>query len=118
MDFNLYSHPEEIFSKNDGYVIFEGTDNRGVSGRYTVIGDSYDTGTQMADGRRRIELRMPDGSLLVLHETYQKHIPTLKDVQKWLKDAGFVTEYEYGNYQREPLSENTVRCILYAYKNA
>ncbi len=118
MDFNLYSRPEEIFSKNDGYVIFEGTDSRGVSGKLTVIGDSYDTVTQMAAGRRRIELRMPDGSLEVLHETYQKHIPTLENVQHWMKDAGFVTEYEFGNYQREALSENTVRCILYACKNA
>lgn len=118
LDFNLYSHPEEVFSKNDGYVIFEGTDSRGVSGKYTVIGDSYDTVTQMAAGRRHIELRMPDGSLEVLHETYQKHVPTLQDVQHWLKDAGFITEYEFGSYQREPLSKNTVRCILYACKNA
>ena len=67
MDFNLYSRPEEVFSKNDGHVIFEGTDSQGVSGRYTVIGDSYDTVTQMAVGRRCIELSMPDGSLEVLH---------------------------------------------------
>lgn len=118
IDFNLYSHPEEIFSKNNGNVIFDGTDSRGVSGRYTVIGDSYDALTQIAAGRRYIELKMPDNSLEVLQETYQKYIPTLQDVHKWLLNTGFVMEYEFGNYQREPISEHTVRCILYACKNA
>lgn len=118
MDFSLYAHPENVFSRDKGRVIFEGTDNRGISGKYIVIGDSYDTAARMAVGRRRIELIMPDGSREVLNQTFLKYIPTLTDVHKWLDTAGFVLESEYGNYHREPVTEHTERCLIYARKTA
>jgi SAM-dependent methyltransferase len=116
MDFGLFAHPDKVFSKDNGRVIFEGTDSNGISGKYIVIGDSYNAVTQLAAGRRRIELIMPDGHQEVLHQNWQKHIPTLVQVHKWLEKAGLAVELEYGSYDRQPITESTSRSIIYARK--
>lgn len=116
LDFGMFAYPEKIFSKDNGRVIFEGTDSSGVYGKHMVIGDGYDVSTQMAYGRRLTELDMPNGQHEIIHETWEKHIPTLEQVHKWLTESGFKVVNEFGDYNRNPINENTYRAIIWAEK--
>ncbi|MDT8719162.1 class I SAM-dependent methyltransferase [Clostridium sp. 19966] len=114
LDFGMFAQPEEIFSKDNGRVIFEGTDSYGVYGKHVVIGDGYDARTQIAYGRRLTELHMPDNHQEIIHETWEKHIPTLEQVHKWLIESGFKVVNEFGDYNRNPIDESTYRAIIWA----
>lgn len=116
LDFGMFAKPEEIFAKDDGRIIFQGTDQSGVSGQYICINDFYDLHTHIATGRRHIELTMPDGHQVVINQNWKKHIPTLEQIHVWLHDAGFVIENEYGTYDGQPISEATYRAVIYARK--
>ncbi len=116
LDFSMFAHPEEIFSKSNERVIFEGTDSSGVYGKHMIIGDSYNAKTQMAYGRRYTELITPDGQQQTIHEEWKKHIPTLEQVHKWLTDSGFVIDKELGDYIGNPINEKTHRAIIWAKK--
>lgn len=116
LDFGLFANPEEIFSKHNGRVIFEGTGSSGTYGKHVLIGDGYDKETQMAYGRRCTELTMPDGQQHTIHEKWEKHIPTLEQVHKWLRESGFSVLSEYGDYGKNPINERTTRAIIWAEK--
>lgn len=116
LEFSMFPHPEKVLAKDDGRVIFEGKDNLGVYGKHVVIGDSYDIETHMAYGRRYTELDMPSGEQEIIHEKWKKHIPTLEQVHKWLDEAGFVVECEFGDCDKNPISEKTGHAIIWARK--
>jgi SAM-dependent methyltransferase len=116
LDFDCHAHPECIFNSQRERVIFEGTDDLGVYGKYIGCGGTYDPSTQIASGNNRTELTLPDGSQQIHYGTYSKHIPTLEQVHGWLKEIGFVIQEEYGDYARNPISEKTHKAIIIAKK--
>lgn len=59
---------------------------------------------------------MPDGRHETIHETWEKHIPTLEQVHKWLTESGFKVVNEFGDYNRKPINENTYRAIIWSEK--
>ncbi len=116
LDFGLFAHPEVIFSKNNGRVIFEGTDSNGVYGKQLMFSDGYDVNSQIAYGRRITELILPDGKHETIQQNFAKHIPTLEQVHQWLNASGFNIIYEFGDYNRNPISKDTYRAIIWAEK--
>jgi SAM-dependent methyltransferase len=118
LDFDLHNNPGEIFGPvKKERVVFEGYDDTGVYGRYMIcVGGKYEKETQVAYGKRRIELILRDGERNVYEYYSNKRIPTLIDVKKWLKENGFILEQAYGNYNKEPISEKTHRATIYARK--
>jgi SAM-dependent methyltransferase len=118
LDFNLYPNPEEIFSpdKKDR-VIFEGYDDKGIYGKFILCsGGEYNKITQMSYGKRRMELILQNGEKTVYEYNLEKRIPTIIDIKKWLKDNLFEIEQEYGNKNKEPISEKTNKATIYARK--
>lgn len=116
LDFNLLFKPEQFFGQKRERVYFEGTDRNGVYGKYIGLGGTFDTATQICCGQNRTELTTRDGEKIVVERKSIKHIPTLDDVYVWLDEAGFAVEREYGDYNGNPISENTHRAIIYARK--
>ena len=62
------------------------------------------------------EMTLADGSSLVQEIPTKKHFATLPQVREWLKHYRFVIESEWGDYQGNPISENTSREIIWAKK--
>jgi 2-polyprenyl-3-methyl-5-hydroxy-6-metoxy-1,4-benzoquinol methylase len=116
LDFNLNVSPNNIFAKNDGRLIYEGTDSTGILGKFFVINDSNNQETQIAEGRRLFEFTMVDGRVEYVKQNWSKHIPTLHQVHDWLNAAGLTIEKEYGDYDCNPINENTYRAIIWAMK--
>lgn len=116
LDFNLFAKPEQVFGCKRERIIFEGTDSNGVYGKYIVLGGTFDTVTQICRGQNRTELVTRMGEKIFVEKESIKHIPTLHDIHEWLANTGFSVESEYGNYNGNPISENTSRAIIYAKK--
>jgi len=116
LDFYLNAHPEKVFNITKERVYFEGADDMGVYGRYIVCPGCYNPETQMTNGKSRTEITLPDGETFIFEEVTAKHIPTLQNVHDWLGCYGFVIEQEYGDYDKNPISEITNRVIIYARK--
>jgi len=116
LDFNLFFHPEKFFGVPLERIIFEGTDDRGVYGKYTVLGGTYDSDTQICEGKNRTDLTLPDGTQKIIYGVSRKHIPTLADIHKWLAESGYEIVTEYGDYNKNPVSDNTGRAIIWARK--
>lgn len=114
LDFDSHTHPERIFNSQRERVIFEGTDDRGVYGKYIGCGGTFDPVTQIATGNNRTELTLPDGSQQIHYGTYAKHIPTLAQVHAWLQENGFSLVEEYGDYHRNPINETNYKAIIVA----
>lgn len=114
--FDLHTHPERVFGRTGERVYFDGTDDRGVYGRYIGCGGTYDEETQMAVGKGRTELTLPNGEKHKFITPSKKHIPTLAQVHGWLRDNGFAVEEEYGDFAKNPISEKTHRAVICAHK--
>jgi SAM-dependent methyltransferase len=117
LDFNLCADHNQMFGKSNDRLIYEGTDSSGIHGKFYVINDNYNPETQIASGKRRFEFIMPDGHVEYVHQNWTKHVPTLDQVHDWLNDSGLQVEYEFGDYKRNPISENTYHAIIWARKN-
>ena len=118
LDFDLHSEPENVFgSIPEERIVFEGCDDKDVYGKYIICkGGSYDKDTQMAFGRRKLELVFQNGEKDIYEYDSKKRIPKLGEIKEWLKENNFKIEQEYGNRNKEPISNKTHRAILYAKK--
>lgn len=116
LDFDLHSQPEKIFNFTIERVHFDGTDDDGIYGRYIGCPGSYDSKTQMTSGKSRTELTLPNGEEYTFEKKSEKHIPTLQNIHDWLKGSEFLIEQEYGDYEKNSISETTHRAIIYAKK--
>jgi hypothetical protein len=102
LDFTLYNNQEDVFGPNkEERTIFECYDDTGVYGKYIICdGGGYDQDTQIAYGKRKIELVLKNGEKNVYEYISNKRIPKLTDIKEWLRETGFTIEQEYGNYNR------------------
>jgi SAM-dependent methyltransferase len=118
LDFDLHNEPETIFAAlQEDRVIFEGYDDKGIYGKYIACsGGGFDKTTQTAYGTRRIELILQNGERNVYEYSSNKHIPSLNDIRTWLKENNFIIEQEYGNKNKDGISEKTHRATIYARK--
>jgi len=118
IEFSINKDFEESYVKKDpDWTIFEGTDDRDVFGKFIMCGEgSFDKETQMNYGKRKIELKFPNGDTDLYEYEFNKSIPRLDEVEKWLKENNFVIEEKYGNFKKEPITQNSDRVIIYARK--
>lgn len=119
LDFGLHNDPESVFGQPDvnETVVFEGYDDRKVYGKYIICtGGSYNKENQMCYGKRKIELLLPNGEKNIYEYDSNKHIPNILEVREWLRENNFLIELEYGNKNKDPISEKTHRATIYARK--
>ena len=116
LDFNYFIRPEDVYNSDSPRVIFEGFDDHGVYGRYSILSDTYSPATRMLHTETLKEFTLPDGSTHTVRGVSLKHIPTLEQVHGWLEATGLTTKQEFGDYQGGPITESTGRCIILARK--
>lgn len=110
------THPENASGNSSDWVVWEGSDNDGNNGRMILSAGTYDATTGINRFTRRFELTMKNGEVIKQDIPCTKHFATLEQIHGWLSNAGFTVEQEYGDYQRNPLCDNTQRAIIYAKK--
>ena len=116
LDFNLSRNPEKFFCNNCKRVVFEGYDDHGVHGVYTILSSWFHKETQLLHVENETVLTLPTGEKYCIRGTRCKHIPTLEQIHAWLDEVGFAVEEEYGDYNMNPISEKTCRCVILARK--
>jgi len=116
IDYAYTFYPEKWFNNPNPNIVWQGTDSKGNFGKMILLNNTYDKETGIAKCTRRFEMTLVDGSTLIQEIPTEKHFATLEQVRKWLKRSGFVIESEWGDYQRNPISENTSRAIIWAKK--
>ena len=118
LDFNIFNDTDELIEPNSSeWVIFEGTDDRNIYGKFIMsAGGYYDINKQMNYGKRKIELVLPNGEKNVHEYDFNKRIPKLNETIEWLNDNNMKIEQIYGNYAKDPITEKTNKVIIYARK--
>lgn len=116
IDYAYTFYPEKWFNNPNPNIVWQGTDSEGNSGKMVLLNNTYDTETGIAKCTRRFEMTLVDGSSLIQEIPTEKHFATIEQVREWLKRSGFVIENEWGDYQGNPISENTSRAIIWAKK--
>jgi SAM-dependent methyltransferase len=94
-------------------------DDLGTSGKFRNYGNVYDPVTRICTWASHSDLLTNNGERIIESTIGHKHIPTLKQVYKWLADTGFIVEQSYSNYTKEPLDEkhdDFVRATIWAKK--
>ncbi|MBO7449679.1 MAG: hypothetical protein J6U54_04855, partial [Clostridiales bacterium] len=97
-------------------LIWEGTDSEGNYGKMILLDSTYDEKTGMASYIRKIEMTFADGEKYVQEVPERKHFVEVSQVRIWLENAGFEILNEWGDYCKNPISEQTSRAILWAKK--
>jgi SAM-dependent methyltransferase len=108
--------PSEDCTGTVGWKGWEGTDADGVSGKVYLINGKYDADTRKDSFTNAYDLLLPNGEKVTGRVPRYKHFMPLEQLRWWLRNAGFVVEWEYGNYKREPISDKTNRAVIYAKK--
>lgn len=116
IDYNYTFHPEWWFNNPNPKVIWEGKDSDGNFGKMTLLEHSYDETTGVVKFTRRFEFDLADGNSFVKNIPCEKHFLKLEQVKEWLLKYDFIIENEYGDYQGNPIDENTSKAIIWARK--
>ena len=107
---------DESHKDSRDWVVWEGTDNDGNYGKMTLLAGEYDEGTHLDTFTRRFELMLKNDEMIQQDIPCVKHFATLDQIHGWLSAAGFSIEQEYGDYNRNPIDDNTQRAIILARK--
>lgn len=116
IDYAYTFHPEKWFDNPAPHLVWQGTDSDGNFGKMILLDNTYDVKSRIATCTRRFEMTLADGSSLIQELPSKKHFASLEQVHDWLNSYGFIIEDEWGDYHRNPISENTNRAIIWAKK--
>ncbi len=116
IDYGYTAYPENQFKSAKVNVVWEGKDSNGVFGRMSLLNSTYDKDTRINRFIRRFELTLTDGQVIKQDIPSLKHFATLEQIHKWLNESGFIIEEEYGDYDRNPISNHTNKAIIWARK--
>lgn len=105
------------YNKDDEWVMWEGTDGDGNHGRQILLGDSYDAITGTCKFIRRFELTLKNGEIITRDVLCQKHVASLEQLHGWLHNAGFIIEQEYGDTNKNAVTDESRGVIIYAKVN-
>lgn len=115
-DYGYTMHPEKWFHYSGEKLIWQGADSDGNTGRMILFNSTFDKERSINRFTRRFELTLTDGRRVMEDIPSSKHFATLKQIHTWLSSNGFIVEEEYGDYNRNPISENTGRAVIWAKK--
>ena len=105
------------YNSRDGeWVVWAGTDSNGNHGKMVLIGDRYDLNTRLSSFTRRFELTLANGETITQNILSEKHFASLEQIHKWLHNAGFVIEQEYGDTDKSVVNAESRGVIIYAKK--
>ena len=116
IDYAYTMHPETWFNKPGETKIWEGTDSSGNTGRMSLVNSAFDKERKIIQFTRSFKLTLNDGHIITEDIPSVKHFATLEQIHTWLSANGFIVQEEYGDYNRNPISENTNRAIIWARK--
>jgi SAM-dependent methyltransferase len=116
IDYGYTLYPEKWFNNPNEDVIWEGADSDGNIGKMLLLGGTFDSESGIYKFIRRFKLKSANGEIIKQDIPSIKHFATLEQIHNWLDSAGFVIEQEYGDYNRNPISEKTNRAIILARK--
>lgn len=107
---------EPSHNDNRDLIVWEGTDNEGNYGKMILLMGSYDADTRLSSFIRRFKITLKNGETVMQDIPCQKHFASLEQLHDWLAESGFTVEQEYGDYDRKPIDEVSMRAIIYARK--
>ncbi len=115
-DYAYTMHPEAWFNKLGETIIWEGTGSSGNAGRMSLVNSTFDKGRKIIQFTRSFKLTLNDGRVITEDIPSVKHFATLEQIHTWLSANSFFIQEEYGDYKRNPITENTNRAIIWARK--
>lgn len=116
IDYGYTICPEKWYDNPQPNIVWKGTDSYGNRGKMMLFDSRFDKANSTCTFVRRYEIISKDGRCIMRDIPTQKHFATLIQIQEWLSDYGFVIEGQWGDYERNPISENTNRAIIWARK--
>lgn len=116
IDYGYTLYPEKWYDTPDPIIVWEGTDCLGNIGKMSLLNNRFDKSSGMCGFIRRYEITLGNGQSIVRDIPAQKHFVSLGQIQEWLLNAGFVMEGVWGDYERNPIGEDTDRAIIWARK--
>ena len=104
--------------EDDGSIVWswDGTDENGNYEKNSNTKGSFNEETKILKFKRICEQKLKNGKIIREESICEKHYATLEHLHKWLKDAGFAVEFEYENFDKKPIDEDSQYVIIYAKK--
>lgn len=88
----------------------------GNYGKMTLLAGEYNSDARLDTFIRRFELKLKNGETVQQDILCTKHFASLNQIHRWLSSVGFSIEQEYGDYNQNPINENSQRVIIFARK--
>ena len=113
------TRPAGFSCEDDGSIIWswEGEDADGNYQKDSLTKGSFDEETGILKARRYFEQRLKNGKIIKEEtEGSLKHYATLDQIYGWLSDAGFTVEFEYEDFDKKPINDESQSVIIYAKK--
>jgi len=101
---------------DDGSIVFswEGTDDDGNFEKDSITAGSFDEESGILTFKRFFEQRLINGKVIKEESEKTKHYASLHQIREWLVKAGFVIEFEYEDFNKNPVNDNSHSVIIYA----
>jgi len=103
---------------DDGSIVWswEGTDDDGNYEKDSITKGSFEEETGILKFKRFFEQRLACGKVIKKESESIKHYATLDQIHEWLSNAGFTVEFEYENFDKKPIDNESQSVIIYARK--
>lgn len=103
---------------DDGSIVWswEGTDDDGNFQKNSLTKGSFDEETGILKFKRFFEQKLSNGKVIKKESESVKHYATLEQIHGWLSNAGFIVEFEYEDFDKNPINDESKSVIVYAKK--
>ena len=104
--------------KDEGNIVWswEGTDDDGNYEKRSLTSGSFDEATGMLRAISYFEQKLANGKIIKEEHERVKHYATLEQIHDWLSAAGFIIEFEFEDFDKKPLDDDSCGVIIYACK--
>jgi len=104
--------------EDDGKIVWswDGTDDDGNYEKSSCTAGAFDEETGILKFMAYQEQKLANGKVIKEEAMRIKHYATLEQIHGWLSNAGFAVEFEYENFDMEPIDDDSCSVIIYARK--
>jgi SAM-dependent methyltransferase len=104
---------------DDGSIVWswEGEDDDGNFEKSSLTKGSFNEDTGILRAKRYKELRLVNGKVIKKESESVKHYATLEQIHGWLSRAKLIVEFEYENFDKKTINDESRSVIIYARKN-